>query len=76
MWENFSPDFIVQDGVYFVPIEIKAETAKHARSLGLYCKKFNPEKSVVTSLDHDKENILPLYVFWNLKELLGRQRKC
>ena len=64
-------DFIVQDDVHIIPIEVKAGTAKHARSLGQYCKKFNPEKTVMTSLDYDKENILPLYAFWNLKEWLG-----
>ena len=53
-----------------ISIEVKAGTASYARSLGQYCKKYNPEKSVLTSLDHDKENILPLYAFWNLKEWL------
>ena len=66
-------DFVVQDNDCIVPIEVKAGTASHARSLGQYCKKFNPEKSVLTSLDSDKENILPLYAFWNLKKWL---RKC
>lgn len=61
-------DFIIQDDVYIIPIEVKAGTASHARSLLQYCKKYNPEKSVLTSLDHDKENVLPLYAFWNLKE--------
>jgi hypothetical protein len=63
-------DFIVQDDAHIIPIEVKAGTASHARSLRQYCKKFNPEKSVLTSLDYDKENILPLYVFWNLKQWL------
>jgi predicted AAA+ superfamily ATPase len=63
-------DFIIQDDVHIIPIEVKAGTAKHARSLGQYCQKFNPEKSVLTSLDNDKENILPLYAFWNLKKWL------
>jgi len=65
-------DFIVQDDVYIVPIEVKAGAASHARSLSHYCRRFNPEKSVLTSMDHDKDNILPLYVFWKLKNWLNR----
>ena len=53
-------DFIVQDEADIVPIEVKAGTASHARSLSEYCRKFNPAKSVLTSLDNDKQHILPL----------------
>jgi len=63
-------DFIVQDDVYIVPIEVKAGTVSHARSLSQYCKKYRPEKSVLTSMDYEKENVLPLYAFWKLKEWL------
>jgi len=63
-------DFIVQDDAYIVPIEVKAGTASHARSLSQYCKIYNPEKSVLTSMDYDKKNILPLYAFWNFKDWL------
>jgi predicted AAA+ superfamily ATPase len=65
-------DFIVQDNAYIIAIEVKAKTAAHARSLGEYCKKYHPEKSVLTSLDHDKEYILPLYLFWNIKKWLEK----
>jgi hypothetical protein len=63
-------DFIIQDDINIIPIEVKAGTSGRARSLGLYNKKFNPKKSVLTSLDSKKENVLPLYAFWNLKEWL------
>jgi predicted AAA+ superfamily ATPase len=63
-------DFIVQDDAYIIPIEVKARSASHARSLNRYCKIFNPEKAVLTSLDCDNENILPLYAFWHLKKWL------
>ena len=66
-------DFIVQDDANIVPIEVKAGTASHARSLTQYCKKYNPEKSVLTSMDHDKDNVLPLYAFWKLKDFLQRR---
>jgi predicted AAA+ superfamily ATPase len=66
-------DFIIQDEAHIVPIEVKAGLARNTRSLGEYRKKFSPEKSVLTSLDHDKKNILPLYVFWNLRSWLAER---
>jgi predicted AAA+ superfamily ATPase len=66
-------DFIVQDEEkYIVPIEVKAGTAKHARSLTRYCRKYNPQKSVLTSLDEMSGRILPLYAFWKFREWLGK----
>jgi len=53
---------------YIIPIEVKAKSAKRARSLTEYCKKFNPEKSVLTSLDEISERVLPLYAFWRFKD--------
>jgi len=65
-------DFIVQDDKkYIIPIEVKAGTAKRARSITEYCKKFNPEKSVLTSLDEMSSRVLPLYAFWKFKERIG-----
>lgn len=65
-------DFIVQDvEKHIVPIEVKSGTAKHARSITQYCKLFNPEKSVLTSLDDMTERIIPLYAFWRLKDWLS-----
>ena len=61
-------DFVVQDDRYIVPIEVKAASAKHSRSLSEYCKKWNPEKSVLTSLDEMTKNVLPLYAFWKFKD--------
>jgi len=61
-------DFIVQDEKYIIPIEVKAGTAKHARSITQYCQKFNPEKSIMTSLDEMTEKNIPLYAFWKFRE--------
>ena len=62
-------DFIVQDDEkHIIPIEVKAGTAKRARSLTQYCKKWAPEKSVLTSLDEMKGRNLPLYAFWKFRE--------
>ena len=66
-------DFIVQDDADIIPIEVKAGGASHARSLGQYCGKFNPKISVLTSMDHDKKNILPLYAFWKFKEWIEKR---
>jgi len=67
-------DFVVQDDEkYIVPIEVKAGTAKHARSITQYCKRFSPEKSVLTSLDEMTDRIIPLYAFWKFKEWIKRK---
>jgi predicted AAA+ superfamily ATPase len=66
-------DFIVQDdSKYIIPIEVKSGTAKRARSLTQYCIKYNPELSVLTSLDEITDRIIPLYAFWKLKEWIGK----
>jgi len=68
-------DFIVQDSdtKYLVPIEVKAKSAKHARSLHRYCQHFHPEKSVLTSLDEINDRHLPLYAFFKLREFVQGQ---
>jgi len=66
-------DFIVQDNEkHIIPIEVKSGTVKHARSITQYCQKFNPEKSVLTSLDEMTERIIPLYAFWKFKEWIKK----
>ena len=64
-------DFIVQDDADIIPIEVKAGSASHARSLTQYCNKYNPKKSVLTSMDHGKINTLPIYAFWKFKEWIS-----
>lgn len=62
-------DFVVQDDKkYIIPIEVKSGTAKHARSITQYCKNFNPQKSVLTSLDEMTDRIIPLYAFWKFRD--------
>jgi predicted AAA+ superfamily ATPase len=65
-------DFIVQDDADIVPIEVKAGSASHAQSITQYCKKYKPQKSVLTSLDDDKPNIVPLYLIWKIREWLKK----
>ena len=63
-------DFIIQDDVHIIPIEVKAGSASRARSLSRYCELYEPEKSVLTAFDNARENVLPLYGFWRLRDWL------
>ena len=67
-------DFVVQDDADIIPIEVKAGSAGHARSIGQYCEKYEPRISVLTSMDYGKENVLPLYAFWKLREWVENRR--
>ena len=76
-WTAESPgraevDFIIQDDKYIIPIEVKATSANHARSLTQYCNKYNPDKSVLTSLNNMTSKIIPLYAFWKFKEWIAQ----
>jgi len=64
-------EFICQDGSDIIPIAAKAGSASRTRSLLQYNVRFSPEKSVLTSMDNDKPDVLPLYAFWNLKQWLS-----
>ncbi|MCL1873072.1 MAG: ATP-binding protein [Clostridiales bacterium] len=63
-------DFIIQEDADIVPIEVKAGSASHAQSLKQYCQKYQLQKSVLTSLDDNKPNIIPLYLIWKIREWL------
>jgi predicted AAA+ superfamily ATPase len=62
-------DFVIQDDADIIPIEVKAERATHAHSITEYCKKYQPRKSFVTSME-TKEGTIPLYMMWRFKEYL------
>ena len=66
-------EFIIQDGNDVVPIVVKASGTSRTRSLLQYNVRFTPEKTVLTSMDNDKPDVLPLYAFWNLKAWLAKQ---
>jgi len=65
-------DFIVQDAADIIPIEVKADRVSHARSITEYCKKYEPRKSFVASLEvpDKKEGAIPLYLMWKLKDYI------
>lgn len=63
-------DFIVQKGKNIVPIEVKAEENLRAKSLRVYCGKYNPEYAVRTSMSDYREEEwmvnIPLYAVCNI----------
>jgi len=77
-WSAVNPgraevEFIIQDGSDVIPIVAKAGSTSRTRSLIQYSVRFAPSKSVLSSMDNDKPDVLPLYAFWNLKEWLASQ---
>lgn len=67
---KYEIDFMIQKGKQVIPIEVKAETNLHAKSLKAYQEKFSAEFAVRTSMmDYRKENWLtnlPLYAVCTL----------
>ena len=58
-------DFLIQIQNKIIPVEVKAEENLHAKSLRVYCTKYNPELAIRTSMrNYSKESWmtnLPLY---------------
>lgn len=48
-------DFIIQKGPHIVPIEVKAEENLRAKSLQMYCRKYQPETAIRTSMSNYRE---------------------
>ena len=59
-------DFIVQNDTNVVPIEVKAEENLRAKSLKMYCEKYQPELAIRTSMSRYREQEwmvnVPLYI--------------
>ena len=68
-------DFVVQDGVNAVPIEVKSESNVKARSLAEYRRKYEPTFAVVTSMRTEKNNggtlHVPLFMVASLSRFLN-----
>ncbi|MBQ8663192.1 MAG: ATP-binding protein [Eubacterium sp.] len=58
-------DFVLQEGMYIIPMEVKAEENLQAKSLQAYCKKYQPEIAIRTSMSNYREQDwmvnVPLY---------------
>jgi len=71
-------DYIIQDGVDVVPIEVKSARSTRSRSLAEYRKKYSPRIAVRTSLNNIARHSdeygavleIPLYLIWRLKAYL------
>jgi predicted AAA+ superfamily ATPase len=71
-------DYIIQEGVDVVPIEVKSARRTRSRSLAEYRKKYRPRIAVRTSLKNiarhsDEYGVvleIPLYLLWRLKAYL------
>lgn len=72
---NAEIDFIIQTDGYVIPVEVKANTNIQAKSLKTYREKFQPEKSIRTSLaDFEINNGLyniPLFMIGEISDLLN-----
>ena len=60
-------DFMLQQGCYCIPVEVKAEENLRARSLRAFCDKYHPEIAIRTSMSNYREQDwmcnVPLYAF-------------
>jgi len=71
-------DYIIQEGVDVIPIEVKSARRTRSRSLVEYRKKFSPRIAVRTSLknfirysdEYGEVLEIPLYLIWRLKTYL------
>jgi predicted AAA+ superfamily ATPase len=63
-------DFVIQNNMDIVPIEVKSEYNVRSKSLIEYCKKYSPRKAVKTSMRNFYGNEVPLYMLWKLKTYL------
>ena len=63
-------DFLVDNGIDVMPIEVKAETNLKAKSLKTYCEKFKPNKAIRTSMsDYRQEDWLLNLPLWSVETL-------
>lgn len=74
-------DFVIDNGIDVIPIEVKAETNLQAKSLKVYREKFKPRLSVRTSMaDYKREDWLLNLPLWAVEltsvETCGLSRKA
>ena len=60
-------DFVVQKEEYCIPVEVKASENLRAQSLRAYCRKYEPEYAIRTSMSNYRQEEwmvnVPLYLF-------------
>ncbi|MEA2034700.1 MAG: AAA family ATPase [Euryarchaeota archaeon] len=71
-------DYIIQNGIDVIPIEVKSAKRTRSRSLTEYRKKYTPRIAVRTSLNNIARHLddygevleIPVYLLWRLKTYL------
>ena len=67
-------DFVVQKEEYCIPVEVKASENLKAQSLKAYCRKYEPELAIRTSMSNYREEEwmvnVPLYLFSEYVDVL------
>ncbi len=74
-------DFLTDYEGVLLPIEVKAADNTKAKSLHLFCNRYNPKMAIKTSLKNVGDNIdgdthvwsLPLYLLFRLKEYVANE---
>lgn len=74
-------DFITDYEEILLPIEVKSADNTKAKSLHIFCKRYNPRMAVRTSLKNVGDNIdgdthvwsIPLYTIFRLKEYVAHE---
>lgn len=65
-------DFLIDNGIDVIPIEVKAETNLKAKSLKIFCERFEPKVAIRMSMnDYKKEDRLlnlPLWAAENMRK--------
>jgi hypothetical protein len=65
-------DFIVQNELEIVPIEVKSERNVRAKSLAEYIKRYKPKTAIITSMKPyalGEIKSIPLYFIWKWNKL-------
>ncbi len=61
-------DFVLDNGIHVIPVEVKAEVNLQAKSLKVYRDKFQPQLSIRTSMaDYKKEDWLLNLPLWGIE---------
>ncbi len=61
-------DFLIDDGIRVIPIEVKAETNLKAKSLKTFCEKYQPKAAIRTSMaDYKQEDWLLNLPLWAME---------
>ena len=67
-------DFVIGFGTKIIPLEVKSERNTKSRSLTEYRKRYNPEISLLISMNNisgEKIKNIPLYLLWKIKDYCG-----